>query len=160
MKTKDLIKQLQAIDSTGELEVVSGQCDIHFANLEPAYYDGKLVTLIRDKSKEPYYDVVGIKVSSIGNKINLHLMGPEDVIVDDWTAKIDLSDCHMNFDVSAMRQEGYKLGIELDHYPCESCEHKPIDFHYIYEKCFDCQPSNSFKEYIKLEGGNGQNSMS
>lgn len=38
MKTKDLIKQLQAIDSTGELEVVSGQCDIHFANLEPAYY--------------------------------------------------------------------------------------------------------------------------
>ena len=59
MKTKELIKELQELDPTGETEVVCGCGDIYFVEELPAYYDGRLGVLIKDESKKPYYHVKG-----------------------------------------------------------------------------------------------------
>jgi len=150
MKSKELIRQLQEIDPSGEMQVVSGECDIFILETNPAYYDGKLVTLIRDKSKLPFYDIIGIKVKTEGKKINLKFMSAEDVIIEDWTAKVDLSECHSHFDLAIMREEGYKIALEYDKYPCKTCIHKPVNFYKeLYEKCFDCNPQSEFKWYEK-----------
>ena len=52
MKVKDLIKQLQELDPTGEIEVCVGNSDIIDISLFPAYYDGYLQVLKKDLSKK------------------------------------------------------------------------------------------------------------
>jgi hypothetical protein len=90
MKTKDLIAALQDADPTGEVEVCVGNQDIYFVEQLPAYYDGRLQTLIVDNSPNPRIN--GVKVHSSGNKVQIHIMGVEDVLLDDPDATIDLSD--------------------------------------------------------------------
>lgn len=83
MKTKDLIKELQELDPTGECQVF-GDGDIYFCEKVPWYYDGRPGILIRDESKKPYYDVVGIRQinETDGDKIYLKCMTLENVLYD------------------------------------------------------------------------------
>jgi hypothetical protein len=82
MKTKDLIRELQELDPTGELEVTSGNCDIHFVSRQPSYYDGCAKILIRDESKKPYYDIIGVRICSEGEKIRLHTINIDSIFLD------------------------------------------------------------------------------
>jgi hypothetical protein len=86
MKSKDLIKQLQELDPTGDVEVCVGSVDIFTAMRVPAYYDGALEVLIRDDSKKPYYDVTGVKITYEGEKINLQTLSISDVLEEDFDA--------------------------------------------------------------------------
>jgi hypothetical protein len=80
MKSKELIRQLQEYDPTGETEVCIHNADIHYISVEPAYWDGRLQVLVRDKSKEPYFSIVGAKYVTKGDKICLNPMSIQDLI--------------------------------------------------------------------------------
>lgn len=84
MKSKELIAELQKLDPTGEIEVVGSSGDIYFAEVQPAYWDGRLAILIRDKEerKRGWYHVKGMKFISSGKKIVLNEMNMKDVIWD------------------------------------------------------------------------------
>ena len=84
MKTKELIRQLQELDPEGNCEVF-GDGDIYFLEKLPWYYDGKPGILIRDESKKPYYDIVGMReiTPADGNKIYIKCMGLEDLAQDE-----------------------------------------------------------------------------
>jgi hypothetical protein len=58
MKTKDLIRELQDADPTGEMHVTVGKRDIHFIGQQPYYYDGNVEKLIRDESADGY-NIIG-----------------------------------------------------------------------------------------------------
>jgi hypothetical protein len=89
MKTKDLIKELQEADPSGEIEVCVNNIDIFTVTTEPAYYDGRLQLLIRDPAKKPYYDIVGGRYVSSGAKVVISPMSITDVLWDDPDAEID-----------------------------------------------------------------------
>lgn len=78
MKSKELIKQLQELDPTGEIEVAVGNQDIWLVDCYPAYYDGNLQVLKRINSE--YYDITGVEFKIQGSKIDLRPMGFDDVI--------------------------------------------------------------------------------
>jgi hypothetical protein len=164
MKTNELIRQLQHVDPTGDKEVcIDGSADIFAIYESEAYWDGRLNVLVRDESKKPFYDVVGVKIIHSGTKIVLQSIGAEDVIGENWNVRVEVignNNVWAKDDVRCMRKEGYKIGLEYYNYPCETCKHKPVDFYLLYEGCYDCQPVNEFKEYLKLEDSNGQNPMS
>ena len=82
MKTKELIRQLQECDPTGEVEVICDGGDIYTVIPLPAYYDGSLKTLIRDDSLKPYYDVIGMRETREGRKVVLQGMDLQDVCWD------------------------------------------------------------------------------
>lgn len=86
MKTKELIRELQQIDPSGNQEVVIGTEAIHFVQKVPAYYDGCYTTLIRD-SELGHIIVAGIK--SVGDKIDIKSMHWKDVLCDNPDAKIE-----------------------------------------------------------------------
>jgi hypothetical protein len=93
MKSKELIRLLQEEDPTGEVEVCVQNVDIHCLTTEPAYWDGSLQVLSRDKSKEPYYNITGGKYVRSGSKIVIHPLSIRDVIF--WhpdEAVVDYSD--------------------------------------------------------------------
>jgi len=92
MKTKELIKQLQECDPSGEIEVCVSNVDIHYVTTEPAYYDGKLQLLVRDPALTDCYDVIGGKYMTTGSKVVITLMSITDVLWDDPDATIDYSD--------------------------------------------------------------------
>jgi hypothetical protein len=92
VKTKDLIKELQEADPTGELEVCVNNVDIFTVTPEPAYWDGKLQVLKRDPALKPYYDVVGAKYVTSGCKINIDPMSITDLLWSEPEAEIDYSD--------------------------------------------------------------------
>ena len=92
MKTKELIKQLQEADPSGELECCVDNCDIFAVWPEEAYWDGCLQILIRDPAKKPYYDIVGAKVTSKGTKVRIRPMSISDAILDNHDLPIEF-DC-------------------------------------------------------------------
>lgn len=81
MKSRELIRILQELDPSGEIEVYAGN-DILFAERLPGYYDGAPFRLVRDPAKAPYYDVVGFVYDRCGPKIQLHTHGLTDAVVD------------------------------------------------------------------------------
>jgi D-aminopeptidase len=81
MKTKELIRQLQEGDPTGDQEVSVGNTDIHFVSVEPAYYDGCQEVLVRDE-KEKCYNIIGARVVSEGDKVVIHTLGIHDAIME------------------------------------------------------------------------------
>jgi len=84
MKTKELIRQLQEADPSGELEcAIGGNIDIMSVYEMPAYYDGYLEILERDHSKDPYYNVSGGIITGKGQKIKIEGYSIEDAILDD-----------------------------------------------------------------------------
>lgn len=92
MKTKELIRQLQEADPSGEVEVCVGNVDIHFVDIEPAYYDGTLQVLKRDESKSPYYNIVGGKYCRTGSKVVLHTLSISDAIANGGDFEVDYSE--------------------------------------------------------------------
>ncbi len=84
MKTKDLIKELQNSDPSGELEVCIDKCqDIWDVQTLPAYYDGPVETLQKDPTVETY-DIIGIHIKTRGTKISLNTYNLEDYIMDHY----------------------------------------------------------------------------
>lgn len=96
MKGKELIKLLQEIDPTGEIEVSVGNIDIWDVHQEPAYWDGKLQLLVHDESKKPYFDIVGGKYVVSGSKIVITPMSITEVLWSDPEAVIDYSELETN----------------------------------------------------------------
>lgn len=70
MKTKEVIRQLQEADPTGEEHVTVENVDIFYIESLPAYYDGAAQQLIRDESN-PYYNVTGARFKRAGKKIQI-----------------------------------------------------------------------------------------
>jgi hypothetical protein len=82
MKTRDLITALQEADPTGEEEVAVGNEDIHFVDVEPAYYDGCLQVLKRDEAKTDCYNIIGGEIRSGGKKIVVHTLSLRWMLLD------------------------------------------------------------------------------
>jgi hypothetical protein len=82
MKTKQLIKELMEKDPSGELEVSTSYGDIYYVDRLPAYYDGKMETLIWDESNSDNRVYKGMRISAEGEKLKLKLFSLEDAIWD------------------------------------------------------------------------------
>jgi len=83
LKTKELIRQLQEADPSGELEcAIGGNVDIISVYALPAYYDGYLEILERDHSKDPYYNICGAIITGEGSKVRIDPYSVEDAIFD------------------------------------------------------------------------------
>lgn len=76
MQSKELIRQLQELDPTGETQVSIGNCDIWHVTMEPAYYDGRLHVIDFDENHRP---IRGRRVTS-GSKIVLDPISIQDAI--------------------------------------------------------------------------------
>ena len=111
MKTKELIKALQELDPSGETECFVENQDIYFLELLPAYYDGSPYVFVRDKAKEPYYDVVAAKYLGSGAKISLHTLSAHDLITNNEEIEFDYSE------LTELRKQFHKELIE--HIRCE-----------------------------------------
>ncbi len=81
MKSSEVIKLLQELDPTGEVEVSVGNVDIMDIGLLPAYYDGCLQVLKKDLAKE-CYNIIGLEFKSEGSKIVISPYDIEDYILD------------------------------------------------------------------------------
>lgn len=92
MKTKELIRQLQDADPSGETEVCIGNADINFVDVLPAYYDGRLQVLQRNENNG-CYNIIGAKLVSQGNKVIIHPLSIYDALWNDPDMPIDYSDC-------------------------------------------------------------------
>jgi hypothetical protein len=88
MKTKELIRQLQEADPSGELECCVGNADIHFVDVEPAYWDGCLQVLKRDESN-PYYNIIGGKYTCRGDKVNVRPLSIGDAIFENQDLPVE-----------------------------------------------------------------------
>lgn len=118
MKTKELIRQLQEADPTGEIECCVGNADIHFVQRLPAYYDGTLEVLVRDPEKRPFCDIVSGKRVSTGQKVNIHFMPIADAISEWPDFQVDYSEDHhaeehKQLD-ALLRQQSIALQKEID----------------------------------------------
>lgn len=83
MKTKELIRQLQEADPSGELECTVDGVDIFAVWTEPGYYDGPYEILIRDPDLAPYYDVVGGIISTEGTKVRIRAMSLRTALLEE-----------------------------------------------------------------------------
>jgi hypothetical protein len=94
MKTKDLIRELQEADPSGEIECCVGNVDIWTITVEPAYYDGRLQVLKRDPERTgKCYDIIGGKYVTKGQKVVLGTLSITDILWEDPDAEIDYSEC-------------------------------------------------------------------
>lgn len=115
MKTKEVIRQLNEADPTGEVDVCIDNVDIHFIDREPAYYDGPLQVLVRDEAK-PGYNIVGAKYKRSGEKVQIHTLSVSDAITNfgsDTKLDVDYSELSYN------REETKKAHEELRQFMLE-----------------------------------------
>lgn len=91
MKTKELIQRLNEADPGGDAECCINNHDILYVESMPAWYDGKLEILDRDKSIDGY-NVIGARVVASGQKIKIHSHSIEDMIGVSHKLPVDLSD--------------------------------------------------------------------
>jgi hypothetical protein len=106
MKTSELIKQLQEADPTGFIEVCCDGGEIIFVENQEAYYDGKLQTVKRDEKGQ----ICGMKITTRGRKIRLHVYDLEDAILDqpEIPVELDIEDyqkLEMEKKIESLRQE-------------------------------------------------------
>lgn len=120
MKTRELIKVLQEVDPEGESEVIVNGDPIYFAENLPGYYDGWYSVLIQDHSKDPYYNITGIRQTRAGDKVRLHLMSMEDVLLDNPEAIVELDSSlgperikEMEESVQALRVEHRQINADV-----------------------------------------------
>jgi hypothetical protein len=93
MKTKELIRQLQEADPTGEVEVTAAGADIYYAASAPAYWDGPHFILQHDPAKVGRcYSIIGGRINYEGMKVKLHLVAWDDVLLDHPDAPIEVSE--------------------------------------------------------------------
>lgn len=107
MKTKELIRQLQEIDPTGEIECCVDNADIFFLERIPAYYDGCLEVLQRDEACK-YYNIIGAEIRSGGDKVKIRTLSIEDALWNDPDLPIkfsEYSERHSAKWVEKVRQE-------------------------------------------------------
>jgi len=93
---------LQEADPTGEIECCIDNMDIHFVDRMPAYWDGTLQLLQRDHDCK-YYNVIGAKYTSRGDKIKIKYLSITDAIGADENLPIDYSEVG-----NAERQRDYE----------------------------------------------------
>jgi len=82
VKTRDLIAALQEADPSGDKEVSVGNTDIHFVDVEPAYWDGCLQVLKRDPTNE-YYNMIGAEYRATGKKVVIHTLSVKQALLND-----------------------------------------------------------------------------
>lgn len=107
MKTKELVRQLQEADPSGNEECCIGNLDIYEVRKLPAYYGGRLEVLER-KSDCKSYDVIGAKFVASGVKIQITPWGIDDALFEDPDMPVDCSevtDYEKNL-VEKWREEG------------------------------------------------------
>lgn len=84
MKTKELIRQLQEADPTGELEVTVGKEAIWFVQTLPGYYDGCHQVLKHDPDKVgKEFSIVGAEIRAEGRHLDLEIGHLEHLLVDE-----------------------------------------------------------------------------
>jgi hypothetical protein len=113
MKTKDLIAALQKEDPSGEIEVVANGSPIYFAERLPAYYDGPLHMLVQDYSIKTY-NITGYKITTHGDKVNIHTYGLRDFVLDKDFHKERIIDLSELSDYHKQRYELIIKEIETD----------------------------------------------
>lgn len=84
MKTKELIRQLQEADPSGELDCcMETTTDIDFVERLPAFYDGIQEILVRDPNKDREdYNIVGGIFTGEGVKVCIRSYSIEDALWD------------------------------------------------------------------------------
>jgi phage pi2 protein 07 len=110
MKTKELIRQLQEADPSGEIEVCVENEDIHFIEIAPAYWDGRLQVLVRDSNKKGY-DVVGAKITSHGKKLKIRTLSIDDAIFNNPDLPVEI-DVHNEGQRKHYKEEVKKWRLE------------------------------------------------
>jgi len=128
MKTKELIRQLQENDPSGELECCVANADIHFVSKYPAYWDGCLQVLSRD-SKNKCYNIVGAKYISNGIKVVIFPLSISDAIFDN-------EDLPVEYDMEGEKLKRYETLVE--------------GFRQETKKICDAVVCESFIEYLKI----------
>lgn len=120
MKTAELIRALQQVDPEGTAEVVVGGRPIYFVEKLPGYYDGPYEILIQDHTKDPYYNIVGMRQTRSGTKLRLVTIDMEDLILDNPDILIELDPsigperlASMEKWVEEKRQESRKINEEI-----------------------------------------------
>lgn len=112
MKSKELIRQIQELDPSGETEVCVDNADIlHIIHL-PAYYDGRLQVIEADE----HYENIKARYVSKGYKIVLSPRTITEMITDFDNVEVDYSQA---FDPKALqeshnRTRALKQNIELN----------------------------------------------
>jgi len=91
MKTKKLIEKLQELDPEGEMDCCVGNTDIFTIGIEPSYYDGCKQILIRDEDN-PYYNVIGAKITSKGYKLCIDFLSVKDALWENSELPIEYDD--------------------------------------------------------------------
>ena len=94
MKTKEVIRQLQEADPSGEEEVCIGNHDIYRIFPEDAYYDGSLQIIEKDKNGH----IIGGTIRRSGMKVQMIEHTLEDVVLE---LMLDHYDTHGNLDYEA-----------------------------------------------------------
>ena len=111
MKGKELIRQLQEEDPSGELEVCVGNLDIHFVSREPAYYDGCLQVLKRDENNK-FYNIIGAELRSTGDKIQIHELSVRIALLENPDLPVEYdeySERHCKEKVESWRKETLEI---------------------------------------------------
>jgi hypothetical protein len=80
--TGDLIALLREADPDGTTPVCVANEDVYFVQRLPACHDGRLQQLVHDESKQPYWTIVGAKIVSAGEKIDIVTLSIRDVLMD------------------------------------------------------------------------------
>lgn len=91
MKTSELIRRLQEADPNDEAECCVDNDDIHFLEVIPAYYDGRLQVFTRDQARAPYFDITGAKITGSGTKIKIRHLSVEELLIDHPEMPVDIS---------------------------------------------------------------------
>lgn len=91
MKTSELIRLLQEADPTGQAECCVDNEDIHFLEVLPGYYDGRLEVFTRDPARAPYFDIVGARITGSGTKIKIKHMSIAELLIDHPEMPVDTS---------------------------------------------------------------------
>lgn len=113
MKVKNLIKKLQAIDPTGEMNVTVGKADIYTVYKLPHYYDGNCQRLILDEAMSGY-NIIGAEFPR-EDHIEISTVSMKWMLLDDPEAPIE---CYGNKElekrVEEWRQEMRKINGEIE----------------------------------------------
>lgn len=110
MKTKELIRQLQEADPTGELQCVVGGTDIHFVDAEPGYYDGPYEVLLRDETVA-HFNIIGARLTTEGEKVRIRTLSIEDLIWDNPELPVEYA-CHYTGDYGKEHRREFEARLE------------------------------------------------
>ncbi len=116
MKTKDLIKMLQAADPEGKMVCCIGNEPIDAVYPSPAYYDGRLEVLEKDDDG----NIIGARWESAGFKVVFHTENIEDAIYGDPDLPVTYEGmCQNTADrykdgIEKMRNESRQLAKEME----------------------------------------------